>query len=139
LKAKNGFSLIELLVVIIIISILASIGYPLLTGAKERALDKEAIANLKLLQAAERIYRMENGTYYPPASIGRQNDIEQLNINLKLTLPSGSNRNWNYAAKTYVSGNCCLDASRAQTGINRFWKLWVNSTEEPEKSSGVCN
>ncbi|MCM8795768.1 MAG: prepilin-type N-terminal cleavage/methylation domain-containing protein, partial [Candidatus Omnitrophica bacterium] len=59
----RGFTLLELVVVIIIIGILATFGISQYIPARERALGKEAIANLKLIAAAERIYRMETGRY----------------------------------------------------------------------------
>ncbi|MCM8797475.1 MAG: prepilin-type cleavage/methylation domain-containing protein, partial [Candidatus Omnitrophica bacterium] len=39
--------------VVVVVGIVATIAYPFYTTAKERALDKEAIANLKLIQAAQ--------------------------------------------------------------------------------------
>jgi general secretion pathway protein G len=50
---RPAFTLLEFLVVIIIIGILAALALPNFGKAKEHALGKEAIANLKLMAAAE--------------------------------------------------------------------------------------
>ncbi len=104
----TGFTLIELLIVIVIIIILAGIAMPNFAKAKERALTKEAIANLKLIAAAEKVYRMEYSTYYGP-----EGGIDIINTNLKLYF---TNENyWDYAitaaavdtfAATAVRGGC---------------------------------
>ena len=95
-RKDRGFTLVEMLIVIIIIGILAALGFPQFGKTKEHALGKEAIANLKLIAAAEKIYRMEAVTSYYP-SLGIVNNISTINTNLKLSLPSGTTRNWDYS------------------------------------------
>jgi len=119
---KNGFTLLELIVVILVITILASLGMANYSRSKELALSKEAIANLKLLQAAEKSYSYEVSTYYP--STGNNSTIGTINGNLKLSLVSGDSRNWNYTV--YSTG--CVSAQKNAGSA----KWWLNmTTEEP--------
>ncbi len=60
---KKGFSLIELLVVIGILSILASIAIPMYRGHLRRAQRAEAFTNLQSLRLLEERYYSQNGTY----------------------------------------------------------------------------
>lgn len=57
---QNGFALLEIVVAIIIIGILSGIALLNFSGMQEKALGNEAKANLKLIAAAERNYRMES-------------------------------------------------------------------------------
>lgn len=109
----KGFTLVELIIVVIVISILATLAIPQYIASKERALDKEAQSNLKLIRSAERIYKMEIGYYYPQAS--STSDIAVINTNLKLELSASSS--WGYS----VDGqNASATATRAISG-GRSW------------------
>jgi prepilin-type N-terminal cleavage/methylation domain-containing protein len=65
---NKGFSLIELLVVLAIISILAIIGIPTYIGQQKNAARTEAYTNLGILRLLEEQYYAEKGEYTP--SIG---------------------------------------------------------------------
>lgn len=64
----NGFTLIEILVVISIIGILAAFILPNLTGMRERAADVQAKNNLNQLKSALRLYYNDNQQYPAVAS-----------------------------------------------------------------------
>lgn len=64
----NGFTLIEILVVISIIGILAAFILPNLTGMRERAADVQAKNNLNQLKSALRLYYNDNQKYPTVAS-----------------------------------------------------------------------
>lgn len=59
----NGFTLIEVLVVISIIGILAAFILPNLTGIRGRASDAQAKNNLNQIKSALRLYYNDNQTY----------------------------------------------------------------------------
>lgn len=66
---KSGFSLIELIVVIAIVSILSGIVYASFGGARAAARDDVRKSDLKQLQLAVETYRAQNGQY-PAAGCG---------------------------------------------------------------------
>jgi prepilin-type N-terminal cleavage/methylation domain-containing protein len=89
---KRAVTLMEIMTVLIIVGIVSAIGMLNYTNVKERAMGKEAQANLRLIAAAQRIYRMESGFYYPPG--GGAPVISAINDNLRLTL--ANNGDWAY-------------------------------------------
>ncbi|MCX5692270.1 MAG: type IV pilin protein [Candidatus Omnitrophica bacterium] len=59
----KGFTLVEVLIVVIIIGILSSIGLPQFAASIEKAKGGEARAYLGHIQTAEKIYYAEKETY----------------------------------------------------------------------------
>lgn len=60
---QNGFSLIEILVVIGIIGILASLLVPNLIGVRQRARDSQRKSDIRQIQSALELYRADNASY----------------------------------------------------------------------------
>lgn len=127
----GGFTLLEVIVVVVIIGILATLAITHYSSYKESALDKEAKADLKLIRSAERIYKMEVSTYYP--SSGSESTIVNINNNLKLDLPAGANRNWDYLVKN----DGCSQATRFNGPDSRSWFLAI-ADADGDPDSGTC-
>lgn len=104
----KGFTLLELVTVIMVVGILAAIALPNFTPMREKALDKEAQASLKLVLAAQKIYRMENTFYFPDASLGHAPTNGEINSFLKLDVPTTAQRAWDYTCKA----SPCAQATR---------------------------
>lgn len=111
LRRVRAVTLTEILTVLIIIAILAALALPQFATTRERALSKEAKANLKIIDAAEKIYRMEAGFYYPYS--GMQSDPAELNTNLKLSL---TENNWDYAITGNSGAGYTASANRQGSG-----------------------
>lgn len=105
--------MMEVLIVTVIIGILAALGFGNLLGPKEQAMDKEAMANLKLIASAEKVYRMEYSTYQNYASTAL------INTNLRLMLAS-TNPNWEYEVRGAAANTFWAVARRvnAPVGFN---------------------
>lgn len=129
---KRSFTLLELVAVIVIIGILATLGWSYFGPVKEKFLDKEAIVSLKLIQVAEKIYRMEYHNYYPIVG-GSKEDIATINLDLKLDLPALPNRNWNY--KVYSTG--CAEGTRNVTG-GRTWDFTIGDSDGEPDPGATC-
>lgn len=65
---KAGFTLVELLIVVVIIGILAGIAVPMFLGQRTKAMHGEAKANLESLRLIQEQYYAGNGEYAPNLS-----------------------------------------------------------------------
>lgn len=110
--------MLELIIVVVIIGILTAIALPNYFGMKEREHDKDASASLKLIMAAQRIYRMETGNYDEQNSGVGATDIANINTILRLSLPSAASRVWDYRTKsdnTALPPTTCAESIRTTT------------------------
>jgi len=62
-KEDKGFTLIELMVVVLIIAILIAIAIPTFLGARKRAQDKQAQSNLRNALTAEKTFYVDHQDY----------------------------------------------------------------------------
>lgn len=70
-RGESGFTLVELMVVIVIIGVLAAVAVPSMTRQADKAKVKRAVAELKTMQTAVDAYRAEKGAYPTTAQISR--------------------------------------------------------------------
>ena len=67
-KTTSGFTIVELLIVIVVIAILAAISVVAYTGIQARARDSQRQHDIKQIVAALEMYYLDNGAY--PTSVG---------------------------------------------------------------------
>ena len=68
-RGKAGFTLVELMIVIIIVGILAAVAVPLYRGYVRKAMSSEAIAGLGTIRTAMRVYHAETQDYADNGSV----------------------------------------------------------------------
>jgi prepilin-type N-terminal cleavage/methylation domain-containing protein len=127
---KTGFSLVELLVVISIISVLTAILMVNLVGARERARDAQKIQNLISLKNALRLYYNDN-QFYPSAGI--TNCTSCLNATLGTTYLSNiSDIGYTYSATADGNGfvlTTILEGGAGNDDINSQLNCGVGATD----------
>lgn len=62
-KKHKGFTLLEVMVVIVILGILASMVVPNLMGNKDKADQQKAVSDIVALENALDMYKLDNGVY----------------------------------------------------------------------------
>jgi general secretion pathway protein G len=79
IKKSQGFSLLELMVVIVIIGILAGMIVPNIMGSQERANVQKAVSDINALEGSLSLYKMDNYDY-PTTEQGLEALVEQTDI-----------------------------------------------------------
>ena len=126
---KKGFTMIELIFVIVILGILASVAVPRLAGTKADAEESAAVANLRTLVSDLNTYYVATGEI-PAATTWSQ----ITNVPLKDAATKKANE---AGASLKVGGKECIDVQFvAEAGnVPAHIKFTANNTN---KGSGVC-
>ena len=76
-RHQHGFTLIEIMVVVVILGILAAIIIPKISDRPEQARRTKAITDIKSIETALSLYQMDNG-FYPSTEQGLEALVEKL-------------------------------------------------------------
>lgn len=68
-RYHRGFTIVELLVVIVVIGILFSVGVAAYSGMQQKTRDTQRVSDIKTIVKALEMYKTQTGTY-PPVSTG---------------------------------------------------------------------
>jgi len=105
---KNGFTLIEVVIVVIIAGILASVAIPKYNGAIEKSRAAEGAYILGILLSAQERYNLEYGTY--TSVIG----------DLDVTIPPPKNFNPPTVSDACSDTHACANITRTGGGYTLF-------------------
>ena len=111
IKMRKGFTVVELLIVVVVIGILASITIVAFNGIQQRARDVARTSDIVAVQKALEIYRADNGTYPSVATdnSGRNlADLAPLLVPIYIAKipndPKSGSMNYQYVRGTEASG-----------------------------------
>ncbi len=106
-KKQAGFSLVELMIVLVIIGILAAVGVPIYTSNMNKARQAEADATLGTIRTDLRVYYAENNSTYPVVA----------------TDSPVVGATWNNINATELTGKYFTDASYTYTGDGSIFTI----------------
>jgi prepilin-type N-terminal cleavage/methylation domain-containing protein len=115
LPSRKGFTLVELMIVVVIVGVLAAAAIPNLIAARDRAKEGSTKANMHTFQiAAEEIGVQNNGTYATAASIVA-NALPDAGANFRNPFSRGTGQGVAWEDRSSTSG-----APAAISGITSY-------------------
>ena len=116
LSGQGGFTLIELMVVVLIIAILIAIATPMFVGARDRALDRAAQTRLRQALTAEK-------TWYADKQAYTQTAAELQAVEESLVLDAAADSNPTKGSISYaLVGNVIVLGTQSATGTCFYLK-----------------
>ena len=116
---ESGFTLVELLVVMLILGLLAAIAIPSFFNQRDKAKDADAKAGVRTAQTAMETYATDHGGQYTPTpSVADLRTIEQTLNDVTLSAPTSTADSYTVTA-TSTTGNT-FSINRASTGITTY-------------------
>lgn len=98
-RHNSGFTLIEILIVVIILGVLAAIALPLFAGTTDDARNSTFVTNLRSLSEQFRLYELRNGTWPTDATPGSTPSVMTTALepfNFNSPTPIGGEWDWDY-------------------------------------------
>lgn len=143
-KKVTGFTLVELLIVIAVISILVGIALPRFKGMQDEGNIAKAKGELKTLQVAVESYYMHNDNAYPTTLQELTSEVPLI-VKTLPTDPFTSGSNYGYVVSTndlyYVlysigpgtNGNAAVSTAGVVTQTNEASCIYVSNVSEDER------
>lgn len=116
IQSRGGFTLVELMVVIVIVAVLSSLAFMMANRAKQAAKNASTLNNLREIGTGVAAWMSENGNFYPPCWDNTK----------------GSNRSWAQTLDPYIHNEENFrDTNSKFIGPNKRIPVEVNQYSHP--------
>ncbi len=143
MKNKKGFTLMEMMVVVLIIAGLSAIAYPTYTRVITKARVSEALSLAEIVREAQQRYLVVNGTgaYFPEFTDDHISGRTRLIKSGGVSVSNGKLTKGDYTVSISGDDNECIEVSYRNSTFKitthvEDSKIWC---EEVEGVTGICN
>ena len=129
-RNQQGFTLIELMIVVAIIAIIAAIAIPSLQNARKAGIESTIIGTMRSIATVNNQYKIQNGVYYP--------DLTALSTAMPQLAPGGGGVLDSYQASyTGSTETWALTAWPNTVGVDGDRSFFVDTSGVIRESSGA--
>jgi prepilin-type N-terminal cleavage/methylation domain-containing protein len=138
-KREDGFTLIELMVVIALLGILASTASPLYQTYRQRAFGGQAAIMAKQLMDAQILHFLEHDKFFPtdsskpifippdtPPSVATQQALQEVQDHLNISIPLGQNLSYQICSIGVNADESCFIRISAPFALFKNGKMDLN-------------
>ncbi len=127
MKNRKGFTLLELLIVMVIVGVLVTMALPKYQTAIEKGRGMEAIQNAAALSEAANVYYVKNNNSYGDPSYGRTGSVFMQDV-------ANTTSTSKYFTPSYTWTASQVSVTLARSGISRSYSIvFVNKDGEVEE------
>ena len=105
---QRGFTIVELLIVIVVIAILAAVTIVAYNGTRERSIDTEKAAIFDTVHKSLENFYTDNSRYPASDEMASNSDLQQLGLTQEAVVPTGCNLSWGIRLGWVSSTSCNL-------------------------------
>lgn len=126
-KRARGFTLVELMIIVVIIGILATLAIVRYGNVSEKAYSAEAFTALARIVSAENVFRLENNTY----------TTNLADLDLDVTDPNAISPNFSYDIVN-IDDSCYARANHFAKPTNDYYMCCVNGRQGKTAAIFLC-
>lgn len=136
LSSKKGFTLMEIIITVIIIAALAGMAVPAYFNSVEQSRSNEALVTLNIIHMGEKIYFLDNGTFW--GASGQTTGPGGINAILNVDLAANANLMYGNIAFQNVSaaGYTCTVTRTGGNNNKWFQNIWAQGPETLQQNQG---
>jgi prepilin-type N-terminal cleavage/methylation domain-containing protein len=132
IKKISAFTLIEVMITLVILGVLAGLALPMYNKTTEDARSNEARVNLQTIHYGEKVYRLNNNSFWPLAGTSKTSSANLAEINTALNIDLTTPQYYDITVTSSASTNYTATATRK--GATRQYQIDQNGLVNPTAS-----